>query len=308
MESFKPPTGPQLAQHLERHAASGPPKWMTRGPIVALVGLVVLGLLLYQTGARPLAYALPWLGLLGMLGWARWRVHHARTLERSVTRLQELAMLRHHREALVDAWSLLPKVKVSPSLHARAVALMGHLLDSVGAYEAALVAYNHLLEQMPEGHPAAPPLRVQRAVASLHCDHLADADNDLRRLRPLADKHPGSMLSAAYTLAQLVQDVRTGHYADAVQSADRQGDMVDRLRPLGTSAGYGHALLAWCRQQHDPADAAISSDWANATMLMPASALIHRFPELSDLKPEPEKQRDEDPDDAAEPVLTEEEA
>ncbi len=283
MSTYAPPTAAQLTTHLARHPGKGPPTWVTRAPLIALVGLVVLAALLYQTAMRPLVMGLPWLALLGIIGWTRWRVVQVQSLERELTDLQEQAMLRRHPEALAGAWSLLPRLDSDAVMRARAVALIGHMLDLMRADDAALVAYNDLLERTPPDHPAGPPLRIQRAIAMLRSDRLSDADEDLRRLRPLIDRHPSSTLAAAYVHAQLVQDVITGHHDDAVKLARENQGLIDQLRPLGTAAGYGHALIAWCYHHAAPDDPAGPAAWQHAILLLPPSAIVYRFPELSPL-------------------------
>jgi hypothetical protein len=203
-------------------------------------------------------------------------------------RIQEMTLLRRHVEALRRAWKLLTQVQVYPLMHARTVTVLAHCLDELGAYESAVVAYSYLVDHMPEEHPGYALARVQRAVASLQCDHLADADDDLRAMRSTAEAAAGSPIAAAWRFAQLAQDVRTNHHADAAQRADT---LVDDLRPLGVEAGYGYALMALCCRttaERSPDDAPRVRElatrfWDYATTLLPARDLAQRFPEVGPL-------------------------
>ncbi len=109
-------------------------------------------------------------------------------------------------------------------------------------------------------------------------------------------------VTAGFRLARLIQDVRTHHFADALETSD---ELIDELRPLGVEAGYGMALMALCYHQHhrrqaehtdtdtDAASAgtggapdtagpsdAVARWWQRATLLLPAPVLVDRFPEL----------------------------
>jgi tetratricopeptide (TPR) repeat protein len=221
------------------------------------------------------------------------RVKRNREKHQQVTRAWELALLRQYREALRRAWRLLPEVRDQPELHGRCVAVIAHTLDELAAYEAATVAFDYLLERLPDGHPMATRVRLQHAAAAFAMDHLADGDDALRKLRPIAEERPNSQISAAYTLARLIQDVRTGHFAEAAEHAEQT---AEALRPLGVEAGYGHGLLAYCCDQlagHE-ADAeraqkrreAAARWWRAATILLPPAALSHRFAELGRLAKE----------------------
>lgn len=279
--SFEPPTAEQLAEHLERHPPRPLSPWSVWGPL----GLVALVSLIGLTAGGLLAMLLPWLSVMVLLAVLSYRVRQARELEAQTTQTQELALLRHFPQALRSAWRLLPRLVHNPLLHARIVALMAHCLDQVKQYEAAMTGYDYLIRHLPDDNPGVVQIRVQRAVAALQSDHLTDADDTLRRLRGVIDRYKGSAASAGYRLAQLLQQVRTHHFADAVAE---NGDLLDALRPLGVEAGYGHALLALAYHAAPNLDAGEASRaaklwWRRATLLLPEATLIDRFPELAPL-------------------------
>ncbi|MEX0776694.1 MAG: hypothetical protein WD042_13405 [Phycisphaeraceae bacterium] len=299
--AFAPPSPQQVHAHLERYAATGPSKVATWAPLALLVAAVVLAVNV-EGGALAI---LPWLILLAMFIYSGVRTARLRTLEGRAIYVQELAMLRRHVESLRLAWRLLPSVTHLVELHTRTVALIGHNLEQVQAYESALAVLDYLLARMPADSPAAVQLRVQRAIAQLESDHLLDADETLRRLRDLADSQPPTTVSALWHLGRLLQQVRTHHDQDAADSA---ANLVEQLRPLGVEAGYGHALAALAQhrlaqrpQQAMPAAPPEDDDeparldpqqrrqeaalwWSRATLLLSVDALVDRFPELGELK------------------------
>jgi tetratricopeptide (TPR) repeat protein len=284
---FSPPDAEKVSEHLSRWAPTPPSPWAARAPMIVLIASLVLMLVL----THPLAAVLPWLALGGILIQGAWRVRTARTLEREVTGLGEQAMLRRYRAALRRAWMVLPWLVHHPSLHGRTVAALAQSLDDLGAYESAIAAYDHLLEGMPEQGPPTMHLRISRAVAALRADHLADGDETLRKVRGAIDPYLGSPIGAAFRMAQLIQDVRTHHYADAL---DFEPTLLDDLRPLGVEAGFGHALMALCCQaarSETPRDterqrALAQRWWQRARTLLPEQTLLNEFPELSPLKQE----------------------
>lgn len=273
---FVPPNPEQVASHLADHPPRNAPLWQRRIPLIVLGAMIVMVLIV----PGPIGLVLPWLALIGLMGWVTYRTRTARRLERESMALRDLAMLRRFPDALRRAWRLLPKVAGQPMLHARTVTVLAHCLDQLQAYESAIAGYDFLAEHLPDEHPGTMHVKVQRAICSLYAEQLVDADDELRALRQPIESYPGTPLSAAYRYARLIQDVRTHHDRDAIEAAD---DLVDELRPLGVEAGYGHALLALCYHRIDPDTDAERLWWTNATALLPAETLLRRFPELEPL-------------------------
>ncbi|MCX5662345.1 MAG: hypothetical protein NTW19_21915 [Planctomycetota bacterium] len=308
---FAPPTPEQVRRHLERHAARGPSAlrlWAPLAILILVVGVLILG------GSSPVTVVGAWMVLgIAMLLRAMQR-RWVQGLEARAVRAQELALRRHWPQSLRLAWRALPSIVSFPELHARLIAVIAHDLDQLKAYDSAIAAYDFLIERLPADHPASVQFRVQRALTELACDHLTDADQTLRRLRSVIDPYHGTITAAGYRLATLLQQIRTNHFADAVEDSD---GLVDELRPLGVDAGYGHALLALAfarlaagepppsqvidessttRSEGEPAapaqpevtPAERSAElrrkaglwWSRATLLLPVEALLDRFPEL----------------------------
>lgn len=199
-------------------------------------------------------------------------------------------MLRRHAEALRLAWGLLPKLRQSPQLHARLVAMMAHDLAEVGADEAALTGLDYLLERVPRDHPISQHLSLERAILMLSTDRLSDGDEAIRRLRHV--REPGGIpaLAAMHRFAELYQMIRTNHFADAVHC---QTNLVEDLRPLGVEAGYGYGMMAlahhrlsqWGMDVEPPTRIGDGAEhwWAMATLLLSPTAAAVRFPELGQL-------------------------
>lgn len=286
---FDPPTADQLARHLAQHPAVQAGAWQQRGPLLMVIAVAGLALLMI---GQPGFALLPLLGLLALMAYLSGQARTAAQLQARAVRAWELAMIRRYREALGQAWDLLPLCRTKPELHGRALTVIAHVLGELGRDEAAEVAYEYLMDRLPPDHPLALRLQLQRAIAALTGGRLADGDDALRKLRSQAEGSNDTSLAAAFRMARLVQDVQTGHYADAVAEAER----TERgLLPLGVEAGYGYALLGLCCHQlavhaahdDDAKRAGHASQarqlWDKATLLIPASALVYRYPALQPL-------------------------
>ncbi|MFA9479926.1 hypothetical protein ACERK3_16705 [Phycisphaerales bacterium AB-hyl4] len=287
--NFTPPTTEQVETLLDEHPLRSPSPLAAWGPLIGLVALLVVVLVI----GGIWGVILPWLGLGVLLGYLMLRMRRVRQVEQRVTRAQELAMLRHHQQALAMGWRLLPKSNTSPATYLRTMTLIGHCLEELKVYEGAIACFDRLLDVLPQEHPGAVHLRIHRAIAALGCERLLDADDGLSRLRGTMGQYPQSPLSALYRLADLIQAVRTGHYADPLREADT---LLAELRPLGVEAGYGHGLMAVCYHHARP-DASDEHGrsrqreqsamwWQRATTLLPSEALVARFPELAVMQAE----------------------
>lgn len=283
--SFAPPSPEQFEQHLRAYPASAPTRWLMQFPLLVVAGLFVLSLVI----GGPALELLPWLALIWLFGHNWYRTRRVMQLEANIRRSQEAAMMRRYPQALRESWRLLPQTTSTPMLHHQTVAMIAHCLDSLGCYDAAIVGYDYLLNRLPPNQPIAVHIGVNRANAVLGADRLSDADDAIRRLRAAVEPYQNTTIGANYRLAQLTQHVRTHHFAEGASEND---DLIEVLRPLGVDAGYGHALMALCHyhRQDEDADTDTASAhelaklwWERATLLLPADALVQRYPELAPL-------------------------
>lgn len=299
---FRPPTEEQIKQLLETHPPTGPSALMAWMPML-LLGFAMLLSITLNSG--PLAL-LAWFPLIGVFVFLGIRVRMYRALEAKAAYVRELAMMRRWPDALRYGWQLLPDLYVAPELHARNIAAMAYSLEQAQAHDAAIVALDYLIARMPAEHPSALQLRLQRTLAQLANDQLADADDTLRKLRgapAIAEAKEPNPIRASYRMASLLQQVRTRHLEDAV---DEAGDMLEELRPLGIDAGYAHALLALSFHQTNVKAETLGSMpvdeerlqgrsllehaatwWSRATLLLAPAALLHRYGDLRPLLDEP---------------------
>jgi len=274
-QPFTPPSADQVQRHLDRHPPRGPSRLSTWLPLAALGAAAAMTFMTNEYTAG----LLPWLLLGGVIFFMGYRVSAMRNLEQRVARVQELTILRHLPQSLRLAWRLLPDLSTIPELHGRTVALIADNLDRLGCHDAAIVAYDYLIERLPPNQPGSVHLRIHRTMVQLSNEQLTDADDSLRRLRAAVDEMPGTPVSAGYRLAQLIQRVQTNHFDEAVNESD---NLLEELRPLGIEAGYGHALMALSCFNLEDHEAA-QTWWSSATLLLPPATLTRRFNQLQSL-------------------------
>ncbi len=263
---------------------------------------VLLGLLFALVFTQNfLVMVLPWLAVGGLVGFMMLRVKQQKVLEARANRLQELLLMREHKQVLREVWLLIPELSQQPSLHVRMVNALAHALIELKCYEAGVAAMGYLIEVVPNGHPHAVQIKINRAIAWLMMDHLSDADDALRGMRGLEDEQKQNTIAASYGFASLLQAVKTFHWEDGVEAGPtgQSQQWIDRLRPLGIEAGYGYGLIAFCHLkygermvQQDATGGAegarlhgVAADrwWARATCLLRPDYLLHKFPELTEV-------------------------
>lgn len=283
-QPFRPPSAEQVAAYLARHFVTGPSKWVTWLPAMLLAAAVLLALAWTNAALTMLV----WIMLLGMFVSTMVRARGVREANRILNSVQEFTLRREHDQALRAVWGLIPQLRAQPQMHAKAVALLAHNLQYVHAFDASAVAFDEVIQKLPEEHPAACQLRVEQVMALLACDQLTDADNSLRRLRYVLDKFPGTTIAAGYHLAEIYQQVRTNHFQDVL---DRRDDVMNRLRPLGIDAAYGYAMVALsCFHMRHTNPALLSQAtlwWDRACLLNSPTTLVSRFEELKAIAQSP---------------------
>ncbi|MEM8782813.1 MAG: hypothetical protein AAGE65_08130 [Planctomycetota bacterium] len=269
------PSPERLAEHLEAHAPRPVKPWARHVPLGVIVAAVFVSLAVPAWWAA----ALPWAALVGVVVYGSNRRQRQSAASTATLYAQELGMLRHHRQALRTAWEVLPELIYRTDEHARTVGLIGHLLDTLGADEAANVAYDFLLRRLSDGHPAALTLRLQKAANHFKADRLSDGDAELRRVRSAIKADEPGPIGAGYRAARLLQSVSTHHSAEAIEELP---EPIPALRPLGIDAGLAYGLLALAHRRAGNEDHA-KQRWRDATCLVPAAELTRRFAPLGEL-------------------------
>ncbi|MBI1335461.1 MAG: hypothetical protein GC164_00695 [Phycisphaera sp.] len=281
-DGFVPPTAGQVAGYLDSHPARLPSRWMMWMPLIG-VGFVIA---LAASIGGGVAQVLPWLVMFALLGYLGYKGRRVRFLDKRVADAHELAMLRMMPASLRLTWRLLPQLVTLPNLYGRALSLLALSLHILGSHEAALVAYDRVISGIPSESPMAFQLRLQRCLAWLANDQITPAEDELRRLQNQStDIQTPPAIIAALRYTRLYQQVRTYHFADAVEM---EHDLLATLAPLGIDAGYGYALMAHSflhvkvSEPENPAKLLASAKewWRLATMLIPPGDLAQRVPEL----------------------------
>jgi hypothetical protein len=202
-------------------------------------------------------------------------VRQLKAAQQAVENVAELIQLRRWLQAAVLVNDVLSRPARSRQLQAQALAYLAAVLVRYHRFEDSIAVLNHLLESGFLDEQTTVGLRLSRAMAMLHEDHLFDADraiNDLRR-SPAAG-------SAGLALVEIYRDVKTGHPDDAINTFEQKKTVI--RDQLGHRMADAYGLCAKAFDLKDRTTEAAQA-WQNATLLAPVTELLRRYPELEKL-------------------------
>ncbi len=164
--------------------------------------------------------------------------------------------------------------------------------EHTGQLAGATEIYEAIAQEQPQGLLGSLAL-VGKAIVLLKLDQLADADTIIRRLEVSVESRS---LKSLVLLGRLYQQIKTGHYADALAESSDKCELA-RIG-MSTKAAYVYALLGLaCRRQEmsplsdqeageSPGAGGKNAEvfWQQATMLLGPDILAEKFPELIELK------------------------
>jgi hypothetical protein len=201
-------------------------------------------------------------------------VKQQRQEQQRIEAVEELVQLRRWDQAAGMLESILSQPTRSPAARIQALIYLASVLARYHRYDDAIQVQNYLLEHAQFDPGTTQGIKLMRAMAMLHVDHLVDAD------RAIGDLRRENADSAGLALIEMYRDVKTGHAAEAVQT------FQDRLPAMRTQLGHRVAdAYALAAKAHDllGQDADAASVWEKATLLSPVEELTRRYPELAGL-------------------------
>lgn len=250
--------------------------------MLALVGLLLGGELLAsrQPELRAAIHAVTALGTVLLVGAAvlasATLVRAQRAEQQAVAALEEMVQLRRW----TDAYHLVGRLLSHPMRlsvnRARALIWLSVLLARQGRYADVLTVEEYVLAHVPMDPATAQGVRLGRAMAMLHEDHLVDVDRAIGELR----RGPGGSESAGLALVEMYRDVKTGHPTEAIEIFEARSDAI--RQQLGHRAADAWALAARAYDQLGQVDQAAAA-YENATLLGNEADLHRRYPELKTL-------------------------
>ncbi len=215
--------------------------------------------------------------LMGIMAMATmFTVRQHRAQQQSVEAIEELIQLRRWDQAGMALQLFLSQPARSPRMRAQALVYLTSLLSRHHRFEDALALQNYLLENDLVDDSTGFALRLGRAMAMLHQDHLVDANAAISDLR----RRAGSQRSGGLALVEIYRDIKTGHPAEAIELFAENISVMQQQ--LGHRVADAHALVA---RAYDllGRDAQARAAYERATLLSPASELHRRYPEAARL-------------------------
>jgi tetratricopeptide (TPR) repeat protein len=195
---------------------------------------------------------------------------------RRVEAIEELVQLRRWPEAAMALESMLSEPTRTPQARVQALFYLSSVLARYHRFEDAIAVHNHLLETVRFDDSTAHGIRLGRAMAMLHEDHLVDADRAISELRRTSQDRA----SAGLALVELYRDVKTGHPAEAIELFN--ASLPHFRQQLGHRSGDAYALVA---RAYDllGRESEARQAYEKATLLSPISELHRRYPEVAKL-------------------------
>ena len=203
----------------------------------------------------------------------------------------DLCLLEQWSQAIEPLQRLLGKPVPLAQIRYQGLLELAGAAEHTGRISQASEIYQAIAQEQPRGLLGSLAL-VGQAIALLKLDRLADADSIIRRLEVSAE---GPSLKSLVLLARLYQQIKTGHYAEALEEESIKCE-VARVG-LSTRAAYIYGLLALAHRRQAEALSASESpercvvedqniaqrNWQKATMLLKPHNLVEKFPELAEL-------------------------
>lgn len=248
-----------------------------------LASAVVVGLVGWA-GQGGSGSDLVWLGTTllmlaligGMLVISYITVQAQRTEQRQIAAIEEFVQLRRWQQAGALLQQVLSRPRRNPAARAQALIYLAAVLARYHRFEDAMAVQDYLLHNVPVDPGTARGLRLGRAMAMLHEDHLVDADRAIGELR----RESGRGESGGLALIELYRDVKTGHAAEAVEVF--QAHLEVMRRQLGQRIADAYGLLARAYDMlGQSADAQLA--YEKATLLVPPTELSRRYAEIASL-------------------------
>jgi tetratricopeptide (TPR) repeat protein len=189
-----------------------------------------------------------------------------------VQQIGELVQLRRWPDAALALEAYLSQPARTQQLRVQALAFLAPVLARLGRFDDSIAVQTHLIEDGRIDPASSAALRIGRAMAMLHEDHLFDADRAISELR----RGPAAG-SGALALLEIYRDVKTGHPAEAIDIFQQK---LPALREqLGHRAADAYALVARAYDLLGKSSEACAA-FRNATLLAPVVELFRRYSEV----------------------------
>jgi tetratricopeptide (TPR) repeat protein len=248
-----------------------------------LFAMLVIGSTMASTHSPQMRQAVELLSLLVLFALmgamtlaTMFTVRQHRAQQQTVEAIEELVQLRRWDQAGMALQLFLSTPARSPRARAQALVYLSSVLARHHRYEDAIAVQNHLLENELVDNATGYGLRLGRAMAMLHEDHLVDAHQAIADLR----RGGGTDHSGGLALVEIYRDVKTGHPTEAIELFAEKLPLMQQQ--LGHRVADAHALIARAYDMLGREDEARAA-FERATLLSPISELTRRYPEVAKL-------------------------
>jgi hypothetical protein len=285
MESQPPPAPPpafldpqQLIQSSQPVSRSGL-LWYVMGGfpfLVLLSNYANMRSAELQTAVRAIAAMTIVLLMLGLSIFTWIIAGRHRDERRRLESLEELVQLRRWPQAAMMLQALLSRPTHTQQSRIQGLIFLTAILARYQRFADAIITQDYLLEHVDLDPGTTYGLRLGRAMAMLHEDHLVDANRAISELRRI----DGAGESAGLALVEIYRDVKTGHPAEAIELF--MSKLAVMRKQLGHRIADAWALVA---KAYDMVghDESARQAYVNATLLAPISEISRKYAEVASL-------------------------
>ena len=260
---------------------SQPKRRLNRIGMFILIGLGLLVWSMIVGGGSKrgdlLSVILMWVVLTGLLVSLFISAGRRQALAKWSRKAADLCLLERWEEAIEPLRKVLNKPVSLPQMRYQGLLELAGVAENTGQTDQARQIYRAISEEQPQGL-LGKLSRLGEAIALLKLDHLADAETVIRQLEVNAE---GPGLKSLVLLARLYQQIKTGHYAEALEDEVNKCELA--RQGLSTKAGYAYGLLGLAHNQAGDQEQS-RKYWWKATMLIKPENLVRKFPELGQLE------------------------
>ncbi|NIA06891.1 MAG: hypothetical protein GWP14_04500 [Actinobacteria bacterium] len=261
---------------------SQPKRRLTRIGIFILIGVgLLLWSLLVGAGSERgefVSLMLLWIILIGVLVSIFINAARRQGIIRCSRKAADLCLLERWDEAIEPLQKVLNKPVNQPQIRYQGLLELAGVAEHTGKLDQSRQIYQAIGQEQPHG-PLGRLALVGEAIVLLKLDQLADAEAVIRRLE-VSVEGPG--LKSLVLLARLYQQIKTGHYSEALEDEANKCELA-RLG-LSTKAGYVYGMLALAHKNQTENQDQAKKYWRQATMLIRPENLVRKFPELAQLE------------------------
>lgn len=268
----------KVSDLLDRSRPAAVRGWLAYVAPVLFLMVLLIGLSGGQNpDRRVMAELAAGLGMLGIVAamsiFSARMVRNYRREQNQLEAISELIQLRRWDDAAKSVYGFLSVPAQTPASRAQGLLFLTMILGRFHRFGDAMMVGEELCREGILDPATEHQVRVGRAMAMLHEDHLVDVDRAISELR----KSQGENESGGLALVEIYRDVKTGHAQEAIELFIEKLGVIRQQLGIRVADAYVLAAKAYdMLGRNEEAQKA----YENATTLAATVELNRRYPEV----------------------------